>query len=392
MRKVGENAIAGPESVSEPALPIRAVIVTHEPDPESLGRLIESLKKQTYPIHITISDNGSRKVPVASLAKEWGVDYIGSRQNTGFGQAIHRVVLTAPERLILVLNWDIWLEPHAVEEAVRVYRSVPGIGAVSPKILWAPDPRFLDSAGTGLDTHMQAYNRGIGEPDIGQYDVIEFPLGACFAAVLLDRAAYLAIGGMDTRYFLYYEDIDYSIRLRRCGYQICTAPRAIAYHQHSADVSRFPDHFKHYFLKRNLVWTALKHLPASRIPEFFWFIVGVALQESRARKRYALNWLRIAGATLGHLPLILFMRWSTPGDQGWLRLMDKSPETFFDTAMRKPAHEEWAQAEARRKRFALNGDREDWLAYRRACARRARGLSMRFPAKVTPQKQEISAP
>jgi GT2 family glycosyltransferase len=357
-----------------PRLPIRAVIVTFEPDIRSLEALLESLKRQTYPLETTISDNGSRKSPVSRIAADWGVDFRPHKTNRGFGHAIHRVVMTSAERLVLVLNWDIRLEPTAVEEMVRVYLSEQGIGAVCPKVLWAPDPRFIDSVGTGVDRFLQAYNRGIGEPDLGQYDVDESPLGACFAAVLLDRAAYLATGGMDASYFLYYEDIDYSIRLRRSGYQIRTAPRAIAFHEHSAGVARLPDYFKHYYLKRNLVWTAVKHLPASRLPGFVGFILEVALTEARLRKRFAINWLRILMDSGIHFPRLLALRWSYPRDGSWIHLMDACPETFFDAAGRRPENPVWSEGSARGKRFALAGDRGDWLVYRRMKALRARGI------------------
>lgn len=353
-------------------LPIRAVIISYEPDPKSLEDLLESLQRQSYPIHIQIWDNGSRKMPLEELAKRFGVELRRTRRNFGFGDAIHRAMIAAPERLVLILNWDVRLEPNVVEELVRVYSSQPGIGAVCPKVLWAPDPRFIDSVGTGLDKNMQAFNRGIGEPDLGQYDVDESPLGACFSAVLLDRAAYLTIGGMDTRYFLYYEDIDYSIRLRRYGYQIRTAPRAVVYHEHSAGVSRFPDYFKHYYLKRNFVWTALKHLPAIRLMKFLPFVSGVAFTEGRLRKRFALNWLRILFSTLFNLPHLLYVRWSLPRERTWLYLMDESPETFFDAGGRQPIHPEWAEATARKKRFALTGHSDDWFAYRQAKARQTR--------------------
>jgi GT2 family glycosyltransferase len=359
-----------------PQLPIRAIIVTYEPDLSVLGTLIGSLKEQTYPVEITIWDNGSRKVPVARFAEERGVEIHASRRNRGFGEAVHRAVMRARERLVLILNWDIWLDAKAVEEMVRVYRSEPGVGAVCPKILWAPDPRFIDSVGTGVDPFLQAYNRGIGEPDLGQYDVVESPLGACFAAVLLDRAAYLAIGGMDSRYFLYYEDIDYSIRLRRAGYQIRTAPRAIAYHLHSAGVSRFPEHFKHYYIKRNLVWTALKHLPASRLLGFFAFILSVAVTESRLRKRWALNWVKILGSVVLNLPRLLFLRWSYPGEGSWIYLVEAFPETYFDASARKPERAVEAEAAAKGKRFALTGEKDDWLAFRRVKAMRERGFSL----------------
>lgn len=93
---------------------------------------------------------------------------------------------------------------------------------------------LINNAGTTLSASGNAADRGIYQPDRGQYDREEDVEAICGAAVLLRRSALEDVGLFDRSFFLYYEDTDLSWRLRRAGYRLRYQPRSTIRHVHAA--------------------------------------------------------------------------------------------------------------------------------------------------------------
>lgn len=130
----------------------------------------------------------------------------------------------------LILNPDVELDGQAVAEMVRVAEATPQRGIVAPKLkfLWAP--AFLNGIGNYVQDHSWGSDIGIGVLDLGQFDDWETVPSACFAAVLIHRAVWQAVGPVDDGFPLYYEDSEWSYRARRMGYHIRLATRAVVRH------------------------------------------------------------------------------------------------------------------------------------------------------------------
>jgi hypothetical protein len=123
----------------------------------------------------------------------------------------------------------------------------------------------IDNTGTLVNGLMLAYNRGVGQIDIGQYDAPDRPMGACFAAFLARRDAFKSImrggvGLLDAGYFLYYEDIDWCYRANIFGFRIAYEPLAVAWHHHSLTTRDKPLFFKYFLIQRNLYRTIIKNM------------------------------------------------------------------------------------------------------------------------------------
>jgi len=249
---------------------VRAIIVNYNSRTEEMENLLTSLKGQTIPVNVMVVDNASEEKSGLKAAEEMGAQILKLPSNTGFACAVNAGAQKASEDFLLILNFDVVLKEDAVQRMIEEIQNKPACIAVCPKILLQEHPQFLDAVGTGVDAHFQAFNRGCGEPDIGQYEVPERVSGACFATVLIKREPFLALGGLDASYFLYYEDIDFSVRAYRKGYEIYTCPSARVYHHHSASLRSAPPEFKQYSIRRNLLKTASKNLT---LTDFFrvWF-------------------------------------------------------------------------------------------------------------------------
>ena len=117
---------------------------------------------------------------------------------------------------------------------------------------------IIQNAGTLLLAHGAGRDRGTVlrhgqpayEPDAGQYDQPEEVFGFCGAACLLRRSALDEVGYFDPSFFLYYEDLDLSWRLRLRGWTIRYVPLSVVWHYHAATSGEWSPLFT-YYVDRN---------------------------------------------------------------------------------------------------------------------------------------------
>lgn len=95
----------------------------------------------------------------------------------------------------------------------------------------------------------------------------------CGASVIIRKKLYKKVGGFDESYFMYYEDVDLSLRFKRMGYEILYEPKSVVYHIHSASSVEWSPLFV-YNVEKNRLATLLKHFPLKVfIIELFWYLV-----------------------------------------------------------------------------------------------------------------------
>jgi GT2 family glycosyltransferase len=169
------------------------------------------------------------------------------------------------------------------------------IGSCASKMVRFYDRNTIDSAGTVVYQNGNAYDRGAGDKDSGQYDFREEVFGACAGAALYRRDMLNKIGLFDKEYFAYFEDVDMSFRMHLFGWKCIFVPDAIVYHVHSA-TSKPMSPFKIFYLERNKLWNMWKYFPRniliSQFPytniHYFSYLSKFInkLIEGRERKKY----------------------------------------------------------------------------------------------------------
>src|SRR5581483_12472754 len=98
---------------------------------------------------------------------------------------------------------------------------------------------------------------GSGEPEAGRYQAREEVFGFCGAAALLRRAALEDVGAFEESFFMYYEDLDLSWRMRLRGWRILYEPGAVVEHAHAASTGEWSPFFT-FHVDRNRVLTLLR--------------------------------------------------------------------------------------------------------------------------------------
>ncbi|MCS5734884.1 glycosyltransferase family 2 protein [Herbiconiux daphne] len=237
---------AAPEAA--PVAPEVAVVTVNfdsavvlEPFLASVGPAAQQVRAAVY-----VADNkpGSTQRPeIERIVAAHGATYLPMTGNLGYGHAINAVVATLPPatEFVLVSNPDVVLAAGAIDVLVATLREFDDVGAVGPKILEPdgsayPSARAVPSIRNGIG-HALFANVWPGNPWTRSYrnEIGDHPVrrdagwlsGSCF---LIRRTAFEQLGGFDTGYFMYFEDVDLGYRLGSHGWRNLYEPAAEALH------------------------------------------------------------------------------------------------------------------------------------------------------------------
>lgn len=218
---------------------ITASIVLYENDLEELRKAVESCLASSLLHQLYLIDNSPTDF-LRQLAEDERILYVHNARNIGFGAAHNVAIQQIRSDYHLIINPDISFAPGVIESLSVFMESHKTIGSVMPKILYnggeiqrlcklLPSPlnlfgrRFAGKSkwGQRLDSAYELY-------DFGYDYVLDVPnLSGCFMFVRTNLLKQL--GGFDTRYFMYLEDVDL---IRRIGRQARTVyyPHTQVYH------------------------------------------------------------------------------------------------------------------------------------------------------------------
>jgi GT2 family glycosyltransferase len=196
---------------------------------------------------------------------------IKNEKNYGFAEGNNIGIKFALERLdphyIFLLNNDVVVDSRVLQNLLRVSQSSLKIGAVQPKILRKDNPRLIDSVGQEVYWDGTIRDRWFGTYDDGRFDSVHEIFGGCAAALLIEGHVFEEIGFFDTDFFLIFEDVDLSWRMRLAGYETVLVPEALVYHKRGTSGIESP--VSKYYESRNKLYIVLKYYPIKYILLFF---------------------------------------------------------------------------------------------------------------------------
>jgi GT2 family glycosyltransferase len=297
-----------------------------------LPLLLDSLKKIDYKEHsIHVVDNGSSDGSVSLMKKKYSeVNLIEAKKNLFFSKGNNLAIDQTNGEFILLINNDIIVTPDFLTHMVELIKTDKQIAAVASKMMLNDNPTMLDSVGTAILDNGAAFNVGIGQVDIGQYDEVRQVFGACFGCVLIRRELYEgAIGKLDNDFFGYYEDTDWSFRANILGYKVMLQPKAKVFHAHSVSTRKNIPEWKHFLIQRNYIWTAQKNyrfIQAFKITYVRYRELLKDAWKSKSVRRLFIN-LRIIFYTILFGPKTLVKRFKT---QSRRVIADKEIVKFSD--------------------------------------------------------------
>lgn len=218
---------------------------------------LESLKKLRYPAaEVLVVDNGSADDSVSIIRRAFPqVKLIETGQNLGFVGGNNVGIEYAKQvkaDYVLLLNNDTEVDPDFLTPLVKTAESDPQIGITGPSIYYFDLPDTFWSAGGNIDwRHGLTSMVGINEVDQGQFGNCPRPVDFVTGCALLIKMDAIEKAGMlDTRFFLYYEETEWCVRVQRFGYQILHVPQAKIWHKIST-IAREASPMVHYYMTRN---------------------------------------------------------------------------------------------------------------------------------------------
>lgn len=258
--------------------------------------------KSDLTLEIVVVDNASSDGTVDLLRREFPqVNLIANKVNLGFSKANNQALEVAAGRYNILLNPDTVLpagRPCAFDILVDFMDGRPAAGACGPSLRYS-DGSFQHSA-FRFPSLAQLYvdlfpaNWRLARSSLnGRYSTrlygarkpfrVDHPLGAAF---MVRRSAAEAVGHLDEGFFIYAEEIDWAIRLRRSGWEIWCLPGVEIIHLEAMSTGQFRDSMFVELWKARLYLFRKHYSPSFNMTARILLFAGMQLAERNARKSY----------------------------------------------------------------------------------------------------------
>lgn len=233
-----------------------SLVIVHRNGEQLLRDCLASLPSACEGIawEAIVVDNGSTDRSTEIVREEFpGVRLIANRENLGFTKANNQGLRIAHGRYLVLLNNDTISHARAFVRAVAYLDAHRDIGVAGLKLL-NPDgsrqlscrrfPSFKQALFNrySLLTRLFPNNPHSARylmTDLADDEVrdVDWVSGAC---MIIRRRVAAQIGGLDERFFMYSEDVDYCLRAWRAGWRVAYLPVAEITHLIGQTSSRYP--------------------------------------------------------------------------------------------------------------------------------------------------------
>ena len=216
-------------------------------------------------------DNGSKDGSGDKIALEFPeTNYIKNKNNEGFTGANNKalkVILKQNFEYVLLLNNDTEVNPNFLSLLETRMKSDKNLAATQPLILDLQNKNTIWNAGGSLNTFFcffkTRYNGITYKPKLKIDTSTQWISGCC---LLVKIAVIKKVGLLDNRFFAYFEDADWSIRMTNLGYKLGVVPESIIYHFKSGSTKKnnpfnegYLSPYAHYLNVRNHIYLINKH-------------------------------------------------------------------------------------------------------------------------------------
>lgn len=229
---------------------------------------LDSVRQIDYPNYkVMVVDNGSTDDSVIAIRDTFpDIELVETGANLGYAGGNNFGIRIAMERevdYVLLLNNDTVVDPQMLHGFVEAALAKPEAGAFAAKIFYFSEPTKLWYAG-GSWRHDGLYfvHDGMGEvDDSNRYGALREIDYACGCALFMRHKALDEVGLLDETFFLTYEETDWCYRAREKGFASVFVPEAKVWHKVSASFGGQESPLVAYFMARNKLLWAERHLP-----------------------------------------------------------------------------------------------------------------------------------
>lgn len=255
-------------------LPLVSIITLHFNQFQATREFLDSSRSLTYMNYeIILCDMDSEFNPENELKarKYKNLKYFRSPSNLGFAGGNNWGLTKAGGEFVLFINNDTILSPDIIQTLLKPMLDNPVIAGVSPKIRYFDQPEIIQYAGfTKMNMITgRAFSIGQGETDHGQYNDSR-PTSAVHGCVMMVRRSVIEnVGMFPEKFFLYYEEWDWSSRAIKAGYSLWYEGKGLIQHKESLSIGK-RNPLKTYYLTRNRILFMRRNATE---PQFLLFLL-----------------------------------------------------------------------------------------------------------------------
>jgi GT2 family glycosyltransferase len=256
------------------------VIILNFNGASTLNNCLTSVFKSDYPnFEIVVVDNDSKDDSFEKARLKYSrVHFIRNSSNVGFSKGNNIGIRYALEKFadyVFVLNNDTIIEETTLSLLARAVESTLNIGIVNPLILGSADNEDIWFAGGLIDWKKMKTTHLIEASSITTPYQSEYLTGC---AMFIKKDVFKKIGLFDERFFLYYEDADFSVRAKNAGFDLLIVPTARIRHLEQSNTNNPAKlywlvlsgiiFFKSHASFMQKIWILL-YLPLRKIKNFY---------------------------------------------------------------------------------------------------------------------------
>lgn len=238
-------------------MPELSIIIVHHQTPELLKLCLKSIRETSVGLDyevIVVDSTISRKAQDfireyygSPTSKLYDIKYLAFKENLGYSRGVNAGIKEAAGEYFLILNPDIILTENAASKMLGYMKKHPDIGMLGPKM--------LNFNGTVQRTYFSFYKPITiiaRRTFLGRFkpfkkalydflmadsnaDKIQTPDWLMGSAIMVSRQAIEKVGGMDERFFMYFEDVDWARRFWHNDLKVVYFPEAVMYHYHQRE-------------------------------------------------------------------------------------------------------------------------------------------------------------
>lgn len=249
--------------------------------------LMETLPLDDRSIEVIVVDNASTQDEASVIEQRYPqVKVIRSHTNLGYAGGNNLGIRAAHGRYLFFINNDTLLKTSFQPLILRL-ESSEAIGVVCPKIRYAWSPQPIQYAGYTPLSRITMRNKaiGCGEIDKRQYDTARPTPYAHGAAMMVKREAIIKVGLMPECYFLYYEELDWSMMFHRAGYDIWYDPATTILHKESQSTGQGSP-LRTFYITRNRLLFVKRNIRGIEKYLSYAYLVGIVAPKDILKHLY----------------------------------------------------------------------------------------------------------
>lgn len=249
-----------------------------------LERCLTSLElaiaASTFRCQIMVADNASSDGSAAMVQHNFpNVILIETGENLGFAGGHAFLFERSTARWHVLVNSDVELLPGCLEAVAARMQADPDIGILGPQVRY-PDGQIqascrrfptllhqlIDASGINRLFKRHPFWNGykMGDFDHQQARDVDQVMGSLF---VIRRQVIDQIGGLDTAFFMYYEEVDYCLRAKQAGWRVFFEPAAAVVHVGGASA----DQVKVHTIRRT--YRSMRHYYEKHFGKWVWLVL-----------------------------------------------------------------------------------------------------------------------